>query len=156
MNSRYESNESLIEYIDTLKSYEGYVQFSDEPLRRCDIFEGLQDIKLTPTKGFVYEAHFCNGQNSIMIRQQNAEWVVSKTDIVTEDEKIEIDFEYFALEKTALLEKDKENKLKSNWVKMAQIWKSEADDLCDSMDVMKLQKVVFAGFLVDKKQGEVL
>ena len=143
MNSRYESNESLIEYIDTLKSYEGYVQFSDEPLRKCDVFEGLQDIKLTPTKGFVYEAHFCNAQKSIMIRQQNAEWVVSQTAISDIDEK---DIEYFALEKTTLL-----TNVKSNWVKMAQIWKSEADELCDGMEVMKLQKVVFAGFEKEKK-----
>jgi len=155
MNSRYESNESLIEYIDTLKSYEGYVQFSDEALRKCDVFEGLQDIKLTPTKGFVYEAHFSNGQNSIMIRQQNAEWVVSETIISDVDEK---DMEYFALEKTTLL-----TNVKSNWVKMAQIWKNEEDKLCElekdgktikGMQVMKLKKVVFAGFSVDKKKGE--
>jgi CRISPR type III-associated protein (TIGR04423 family) len=35
---------------------------------------------------------------------------------------------------------------------MAQIWKSEADEFCDGMEVMKLQKVVFAGF--SEKIGE--
>jgi CRISPR type III-associated protein (TIGR04423 family) len=31
-------------------------------------------------------------------------------------------------------------------VKMAQVWEKEADALCEGMDVMKLKKVVFAGF----------
>ena len=47
-------------------------------------------------------------------------------------------------------------KIDFKWVRMAQIWESKVDELCEKMEVMKLQKVVFAGFLVDKKQGEVL
>ena len=133
------SRTEVIEYINSLKAYEGYVQFSDTPLRECDVFEGYQDIKLTPTKGFVYEAHFTNGKESIMIRQQNAEWVVSTTDDISKVE--EKDMNLYALEKTSHL-KD----VKSEWVKMAQIWEAKADKLCDGMEVMKLQKVVFAGF----------
>ena len=132
----------VIDYINSLEDYRGYVQFSHRPLEQKDIFED-RDPKVQDEEGFVYEAHFCNGQNSIMIRQQNAEWVVSETDISDVDEK---DMEYFALEKTTLL-----TNVKSNWVRMAQIWKSEADELCDGMEVMKLQKVVFAGFEKEKK-----
>ena len=139
------SRTEVIEYINSLKAYEGYVQFSDTPLRECDVFEGYQDIKLTPTKGFVYEAHFTNGKESIMIRQQNAEWVVSTTDDISKVE--EKDMNLYALEKTSHL-KD----VKSEWVKMAQIWEAKADKLCDGMEVMKLQKVVFAGFV--EKKGE--
>jgi len=142
----FSKKSEVIDYINSLEGYRGYVQFSDRPLEQKDVFEDRDPTVATDEKGFVYEAHFCNGQNSIMIRQQNAVWVVSKTDIVTEDEKINVDFEYFALEKTALLEKEKNKKLKSNWVKMAQIWEAKADELCDGMEVMKLQKVVFAGF----------
>jgi CRISPR type III-associated protein (TIGR04423 family) len=82
-----------------------------------------------PKEGFVYEAHFCNGVESIAIKQVNAAWFVSKTDISNVlDEDTEI---YFAHEKN---------------VKMAQIWKEEADEYCEGMEVNKLQKVVFAGF----------
>ena len=138
------SRTEIIEYINSLKNYEGYVQFSDTPLRECDVFEGYQDIKLTPTKGFVYESHFSNGNESIMIRQQNAEWVVSKTSIVDMEEK---DVNLYALEKTSHLKG-----INFNWVKMVQIWEVKEDKLCDGMDVMKLQKVVFAGFV--EKKGE--
>ena len=146
----FSDNGQVIEYIKSLKGYQGYIQFSHRALEEDDIFEkNDSDIDVKDEKGFIYEAHFCNDKKSIMIRQQNAEWVVSTTDIVTDDKKIEIDFEYFALEKTAHLEKTD-----SNWVKMAQIWEAKPDGLCADMDVMKLQKVVFAGFL--EKKGDVL
>jgi len=140
MKTRYNNEEKveLIKYINSLDGYRGYVQFSDRPLEQKDVFENSNPSVATDEKGFIYEAHFANDKNSIMIRQQNAEWVVSETIISDVKEK---DMEYFALEKTTLL-----TSVKSNWVKMAQIWKSEADELCDGMDVMKLQKVVFAGF----------
>ena len=137
------SNKSeVIDYINTLDGYRGYVQFSHRALEQKDVFED-KNPTLQDEEGFVFEAHFSNGKESIMIRQQNAVWVVSETAISDIDEK---DMEYFALEKTTLL-----TNVKSNWVKMAQIWKSEADELCDGMKVMKLQKVVFAGFEKEKK-----
>ena len=137
------NREEVIEYINGLKAYEGYVQFSDKSLRTCDVFEGYQDIQLTPTNGFVFEAHFVNGIESIMIRQLNHEWIVSSTDISKVEKK---DMDFFALEKTKELEN-----VKSNWVKMAQLWDEESDSLCHNMKVMKLKKVVFAGFEKDKK-----
>jgi CRISPR type III-associated protein (TIGR04423 family) len=145
MKTRYNNEEKveLIKYINSLDGYRGYVQFSDRPLEQKDLFENTNPNVASGEKGFIYEAHFSNAQNSIMIRQQNAEWVVSETIISDVKEK---DMEYFALEKTTLL-----TSVKSNWVKMAQIWKSEADEFCDGMEVMKLQKVVFAGFEKEKK-----
>jgi len=123
----------VIEYINSLKEYEGYVQFSHRPIDlEKDLFPRTTDIELENQQSFVYEAHFCNGQESIMIRQQNADWVVSKTDIASAE------FETFY-------------GIAGLKVKMAQIWQSEADELCDGMEVMKLQKVVFAGFEKEKK-----
>jgi len=135
----------VIDYINGLEGYRGYVQFSHRPLEHKDVFED-NDPTVQDEEGFVYEAHFSNGKESIMIRQQNANWVVSTIDISDIDEK---DMEYFALEKTSYLEK-----IDSNWVKMAQIWEEKEDVLCDNMKVMKLQKVVFAGFSVEAKKGE--
>jgi len=36
-------------------------------------------------------------------------------------------------------------------IRMAQIWEPEPDELCEGMSVMKLKKVVFAGFEKDEK-----
>ena len=137
------SNKDVIAYINKLDAYRGYVQFSHRPLEKKDIFEDKAPNVAIDEKGFVYEAHFSNGKESIMIRQQNAEWMVSKTPIVDIEDK---DVDFYALEKTSHL-KD----VKSNWVKMAQLWEAKEDELCANMEVMKLQKVVFTGFEKDKK-----
>ena len=123
-----ETKTKIVEYINSLKGYEGYVQFSDRPIE--DIWTQRSDITIDAKDGFVYEAHFCNGVESIGIRQVNATWLVSKTDISnvpSEDTEI-----YFAHGKN---------------VKMAQIWKNEKDEFCEGMLVKKLTKVVFAGFI---------
>jgi len=137
------SNSEVLDYINKLDGYRGYVQFSHRPLEKNDIFEDKNPNVATPKNGFVYEAHFSNGTNSIMIRQQNAGWIVSETDLSAVETK---DTELYALEKTAHL-KD----VKSKWVKMAQIWEAKEDELCEGMKVMKLKKVVFAGFEKDEK-----
>jgi len=141
--NKFTKPKDVIDYINTLDSYRGYVQFSNRPLMPKDIFEDKDPMVATEEQGFVYEAHFCNDVESIMIRQINAEWVVSKTDISKVEDK---DMNLYALEKTSHLQN-----LKVNWVKMAQIWKSKADELCEGMEVMKLEKVVFVGFEKDKK-----
>ncbi len=124
----------VIDYINSLKGYEGYVQFSDRPIE--DIFTISSDIQVDPKKGFVYEAHFSNGKESIAIRQINDEWMVAKTDIsnIHEDDK-QI---YHALGKN---------------VEMAQIWEEEEDPLCEGMKTKKLKKVVFAGFAKEKQNA---
>ncbi len=116
-----------IDYINTLEGYEGYVQFSHRPIEiDKDVFI-KRNPKVENEEGFVYEAHFSNGSESIMIRQQNSDWIVSITDIK------EVEREVF-------------HGIANLKVKMAQIWEAKADELCEGMEVMKLQKVVFAGF----------
>lgn len=124
----------VIEYINGLKEYEGYVQFSHRAIDlHKDIFPKDEDIDEVDAKdGFVYEAHFCKGNESIMVRQLNHEWVVSTTDI--SGAEIETFYGISDLK-----------------IKMVQIWEAEPDELCKGMKVMKLKKVVFAGFEKDKR-----
>jgi len=121
----------VIEYINGLKEYEGYVQFSH---RAIDLDRDLfpRDNDIADEKGFVYEAHFYKDNQSIMIRQINDGWIVSQTD--TTDAAFEV-FHGIADLK----------------IRMAQIWEPEPDALCEGMSVMKLKKVVFAGFEKDEK-----
>ena len=143
-----ENRESVINYINNLKGYQGFVQFSDTKIRECDIFKEFQDIKLTTTKGFIYEAHFYNGKDSITIKQVNNNWLVDKIENTPLDD-IQIYHTKFSSEVTAsasLKGGAKAPLPKILTVKMAQIWEAKPDDLCEGMEVMKLQKVVFVGF----------
>ena len=128
------TKEGIIAYINTLKGYEGYVQFSHRPIdKEKDIFYDGKEVKVEDESGFIYEAHFYNGKESISIRQINEHWLVSTADIPemkSEDTQSYIsDIEGFNYN-----------------IKMAQIWKPKADNLCADMKVMKLEKVVFVGF----------
>ena len=127
------TKEEIVEYINSLDGYEGYVQFSDRPIE--DIWTQKSTITVDAKDGFVYEAHFCNGVESIAIKQINAVWTVSKTDIsdISEEDKT-----YCTHEKNVK-------------IKMVQIWEEEADALCEGMKVKKLKKVVFAGFAGGEK-----
>jgi len=122
---------SMIEYINNLKGYQGYVQFSHRAIDlKKDIFPRKDDIK--DEKGFIYEAHFYNGIDSITIKQVNDSCLISKTyipNIKDEDRQTYIS----------------EVEGCSNII-MAQIWEATPDELCEGMEVMKLKKVVFAGF----------
>lgn len=121
----------ILQFINNLKGYQGYIQMSDE--RITDIWEDFSDISFSPQSGFVYEAHFFNGTDSIAIRQINDSWYVDENpNIPLTDTQI-----YQA-----------KNRLK---VKMAQIWEKENDPLCENMPVLKLKKVVFAGFKGDNQ-----
>ncbi len=124
------TNQEVIKYIDSLKNYCGYVQFSDEKLRECDIFKEYQEIKLSPTDGFIYEAHFFNGVDSISIRQINGSWLVSENKNIplTDTQDYISNIENFPK------------------IKMAQIWEEVDDEFCENMKVKKLLKVLFAGF----------
>jgi len=118
----------ILEYINSLRGYEGYVQFSDRPIE--DIWTQKSDIDVDAKKGFVYEAHFSNGVESISIRQLNDTWFISKTDISNiKEEDTEV---FHALEQN---------------VKMTQVWEEIVDPLCEDMKVKKLQKVLFVGFV---------
>ena len=121
------------EFINRLKDYDGYVQFSHRPIdKNKDIFLE-KDPKVEDEKGFIYEAHFCNGSKSISIKQINGNWLVSETDILDIDKK---DIQTY---KSDI----------QDWnhnIKMAQVWEEVEDDLCEGMKVKKLKKVVFVGF----------
>jgi len=122
----------IINYINDLKYYEGYVQFSHRPIDKTkDIFVDT-DPKVEDESGFIYEAHFYNAKKSISIKQINDSWLVDETDIskiADNDIKIYL---------TDIKEFYK--------IKMAQIWKEESDEFCENMKVKKLKKVVFIGF----------
>ena len=129
-----ETKTEVINYINSLDTYEGYVQFSHRPIdKNKDIFYEGKSLKVEDEAGFIYEAHFCNGINSIQIRQVNDSWLVSETDIsnvnAADTQSYISDIESFPYK-----------------VKMVQIWEIEEDELCDNMEVKKLKKVVFAGF----------
>ena len=140
MEDRYNFNdkENLIKDIKQLQGYDGYVQFSDTKIRSCDIFHNENiATKINPTDGFVYEAHFYNKdkKESIQIRQINDSWIVSTTTL--DDKEFDITEEEFIADIQEFPYK----------VKMAQLWKAEPDEYCAGMDVKKLKKVVFAGFV---------
>lgn len=129
--------EEIIKNInEKYRDYEGYVQFSHRPIDiNTDIFKNGKKVEVTNESGFIYEAHFCNGAESVAIRQINDAWHVATTqlsEVLDETNDIQ---EYDSI---------------VGKVKMAQIWKEEADELCENMPTKKLKKVVFAGF-GDKK-----
>ena len=114
------TKETIIDYINALKGYQGYVQFSHRPIDKIkDIFVD-NNPKVENEQGFIYEAHFYNGKDSITIRQINSSWIV--------DENIDIpltDTETFYAK----------DGLK---VKIAQIWEAKADEFCEGMEVKSL------------------
>ena len=129
----------IIKYInDELKGYQGYIQYSNRPIdKKTDIFI-KDDPKVDLQDGFIYEAYFCNGTQSISIKQINNSWLVSKTDIsnIDLDDKNNSDIKSYISDIQDFNHK----------VKMAQIWDIEEDKLCENMKVKKLSKVVFVGF----------
>ena len=114
---------------EAYRDYEGYVQFSHRSIDASkDVFKDGKKVEISDEEGFIYEAHFFNGTDSITIRQINDGWVVDEVKNVPLTD-IEVFFAKDGLK-----------------VKMAQIWKEENDPLCENLPVMKLKKVVFAGF----------
>ena len=131
------NKKEIVEYINNLQNYRGYVQFSHRPIdKKKDIFVD-SDPKIEDEEGFVYEAHFCNDKESIAIKQINNSWMVSKTDIANIDIK---DTQNYITDVSGFDYK----------VKMAQIWDEVEDELCENMKVKRVSKVVFAGFVDGK------
>ncbi len=129
----YEQKEKLIIDINNLKGYQGYVQFSHRAIDiKKDVFETRQDIHVKDESGFIYEAHFCNGHESISIKQINGSWLISPTTLDGNEDT------------QSYISDIKEFNYK---IKMAQIWEEKKDTLCEDMKVKKLKKVVFAGFV---------
>lgn len=128
-NQIFNQKEKVIDFINSLNGFNGYVQFSDRKILQKDIFD-KQNLHVDNEEGFVYEAHFCDDKNSLCIRQINNLWCMSVSDISQIDKK---DIQIY---------KAKFDKK----VKMAQIWESKEDEMCENFRVKRLQKVVFAGF----------
>jgi len=125
----HKSREEIIVYINSLKGYEGYVQFSHRPINKVkDIFIG-RDPQVESEDGFIYEAHFANGERSISVKQVNSSWLVSETNLSMSDVQTYL---------TDIKECPS--------IVMAEIWVEEEDLLCEDMVVKVLQKSVFAGF----------
>jgi len=121
------NHEELVTFINGLEGYEGYVQFSNRSIE--DVWTTPGNIQIDPKEGFVYEAHFSNGKESLAIRQINDAWLVSTTDI------------------SRVPDEDRQGyESQSGRVQMAQIWEEMEDKYCAGMRVKKLSKVVFAGF----------
>ena len=128
-----DSKTKVIQEINKLDGYQGYVQFSHRPIDKDrDIFL-LSSPKVEDESGFVYEAHFYNPKEniSISIKQINDGWVLNKDeDIPLSDKQTYLsdikDFDYN--------------------ISMAQIWQEEEDKFCEGMRVKKLKKQLFAGF----------
>ena len=122
------SESEIVEYVNTLDTYQGYIQMSDKPIE--DIFKDFGKIEFKPTSGFIYEAHFYSKSEnkSISIKQINESWYVDESENVplTDTQT------YIAIDNLK--------------VKMAQIWEEKEDKLCEDMKVKKLKKVVFVGF----------
>jgi hypothetical protein len=75
------TKKEIIEYTNTLKGFEGYVQFSHRLIdKNCNIFVST-DSKVKDESGFIYEADFCNVKESISIKQINNSFLIDKTDI---------------------------------------------------------------------------
>ena len=132
------TKKEIAEYINTLKGYRGYIQYSNKPLDKVsDIFRADNPYTKIDEDGFIYEAHFCNGSQSIAIKQINDSWYVDETDIshIDLDEKNNPDIQTYISDIKDLPK-----------IKMAQIWEEKADALCEGMSVKKLKKVVFVGF----------
>lgn len=144
------NRDEILKYVnENLKGYEGYIQLMGEKIDEKHLF--LADER-TPGLGedeLIYEAHFFNAnlKKSISIRQINDAWFVDETE----------------LNKVALEESDIKTfypKFGNFKIKMAQIWQDEKDEFCEvlredgtreSLPVLKLQKIVFAGFVKDEK-----
>ena len=144
------NKDEILKYVnENLKGYEGYIQLMGEKIDEKHLFLAGER---TPSLGEdepIYEAHFFDekSKKSISIRQINDAWFVDQTE----------------LNKVALEESDIKAfypKFGNFKIKMAQIWQDEKDEFCEvsqgngtleGLPVLKLQKIVFAGFVKDEK-----
>jgi CRISPR type III-associated protein (TIGR04423 family) len=127
---RYDSEKKLIEKLNAYLNdgYEGYVQFSGCAIDKDCIFEPNSKKEIPIDKaGFIFEAHLFRDTNSIGVKHIDKEWYIDETTIDSNEIKTY------------------RGKLKKN-IKMSQIWEAKEDEFCEGFEVLKLKKVVFAGF----------
>lgn len=144
------NKDEILKYVnENLKDYEGYIQLIGEKIDAKHIFLADERAPSLDKDDLIYEAHFfnTNSKKSISIRQLNDGWLVNEVD----------------LNKVMLDESDIKTfypKFGSFKIKMAQIWEDQKDEFCkvlredetrESLPVLKLQKIVFAGFAKNEK-----
>lgn len=144
------NRDEILKYVnENLRDYEGYIQLMGEKIDEKHLFLAGERTPGLGKDELIYEAHFfnVNSKKSVFIRQINDAWFVDETE----------------LNKVALEESDIKTfypKFGNFKIKMAQIWQDEKDEFCEvlredgtreSLPVLKLQKIVFAGFVKDEK-----
>ena len=155
------NRDEILRYVnDNLKDYEGHIQLMGKKIDKEQLFLAGERTPGLGNDDLIYEAHFFNAdlKNSISIRQINDSWFVDETDL----KSIDLDplknpdvKEFHSKFKPEFSAKFKDVK-----IKMVQIWEDEKDEFCEvpqgngtleGLPVLKLQKIVFAGFVKDKK-----
>lgn len=144
------NRDEILKYVnENLKGYEGYIQLMGEKIDEKHLFLAGERTPDLGKDELIYEAHFFNeiSKKSVSVRQINDAWFVDETE----------------LNKVALEESDIKTfypKFGNFKIKMAQIWQDEKDEFCEvpqdngtleGLPVLKLQKIVFAGFVKDEK-----
>jgi len=136
------SREELKEFYNGLNSeYEGYIQMSDGRIKSEHLFKTAQNLpkweELHNEVNYILEMALYepNTKRSILIRQQNSEWLVI-------DKKLEgnepTDSFFTLTEKTPKM-------------KIAQIWEEEKSEFCLGLDVLEPKYLLFAGFEKEKR-----
>ena len=134
------NRDEILEYVNSLTGYEGYIQLMSEKIDEKHIFFAGEKSPGLSEGELIYEAHFFSlSQNkSIFIRQINDGWFVDETDL-SSVKLSEDDVKVFYAKSSDIK------------IKMAQIWIEENDELCEELPVLKFKKSAFAGFIRDKK-----
>jgi len=133
------NRDELKEFYNGLNDkYEGYVQMSDARIEPKYLFKTAQILpkweELHNEVNYILEMAIFNpvSKQSILIRQQNSEWLVTKR--VLEEDEINKSDSFFTLT---------ENTPK---MKIAQIWEEEKNEFCLGLDVLEPKYLLFAGF----------
>jgi len=125
-------------YEELTDKYEGYVQMSDSRIKSKHLFKTAQTLpkwkELNNEVRYIVEMALFEptSKRSILIRQQNSEWLV--IDIELEQDEIDNSDSFFTLT---------ENTPK---MKIAQIWEAEENEFCLDMKVLEPKYLFFAGF----------
>jgi CRISPR type III-associated protein (TIGR04423 family) len=146
------SREALKKFYDNLNDkYEGYVQMSDSRIEPKHLFKTTQTLpkwdELHDDINYIVEMALFNPstKQSILIRQQNSEWLVIER-VLEEEEIKKCDSKYDS--KCDLFFTLIEDTLK---MKIAQIWEEEKNEFCLDMEVLEPKYLLFAGFEKEKK-----
>jgi len=131
------NKDELKEFYSSLKEeYEGYVQMSDSKIESTHLFKKAQTLpkweELHNDINYIVEMALFepNSKRSILIRQQNATWLVID-ELLNGNEPID---SFFTLTKD------------TPKMKIAQIWETKHNEFCLDMEVLEPKYLLFAGF----------